>query len=173
MQDFDSAYHHIPDVDTANALGIDWNSIDWCGTPGNVGPEYASVDANPSPDSGDYATGTADYSDPCTVYASDPYESGSYIWGTGNQHCSGSNVVKFVTTVCLQYNHSFLWLFHEWSNLECEPATNLGSGYSPNLQPEWPCVSGSHVYRIVTFGNLNDGAATGAVQSQNYHRFSC
>jgi hypothetical protein len=46
LEDSDGTYHWIPDVDTANEIGIDWNAIDWCGTPQSVGDAYPSVDAS-------------------------------------------------------------------------------------------------------------------------------
>jgi len=71
LRDAVGVYHHIPDVDTANAIGIDWNNIDFCGTPGSVGEELPSVD-----DSDSYLSdyGTPDYSTIIDVYP------GKFYW---------------------------------------------------------------------------------------------
>jgi hypothetical protein len=48
LRDSDGVYHWIPDPETGNAIGIDWNAIDWCGAPGSMGVALPSVNSSSS-----------------------------------------------------------------------------------------------------------------------------
>lgn len=66
-------WRHIPDVDTANAMGLDWNGLTGVDeVPGPTGDDWPSVQAPPPP--------PASYPEPAPV-ASSAGGASSFVWG--------------------------------------------------------------------------------------------
>jgi hypothetical protein len=105
----------------------------------------------------------------CTVYASDPWKSGSEIEGDGWQSCSGTGYAPARIKVTIQrYVGLGIWNNRyqypgDWTSADFDQATIW-----------YDCSGdGTRTYRIVTDGYAQSGAYHQAVQSLNYLRVSC
>ena len=104
----------------------------------------------------------------CTVYASDPWKSGSEIEGDGWQSCSGAGYAPSHIKVSIQrsrwYGWQTMWSYTSpWTSADWDSAT------------VWYDCSGdgTYTYRVVTTGWAQGGQYSQSVQSLNYLRVSC
>lgn len=105
----------------------------------------------------------------CTVYASDPWITGTIVYGDGWQSCTGSGYLQTSLKVTIQ-TYMGLGL---WKN-----RASLSTSYTNyawlERYPQYNCSGiGTYTYRIVTDGWAVYTSYHQAVQSLNYHRYSC
>jgi hypothetical protein len=104
----------------------------------------------------------------CTVYASDPWNSGDEVEGDGWQTCSGAGYAPARVAIKIQRSRWYGWetmytYISDWTSANHDEAT------------VWYDCSGEgiHDYRIVTTGYAQGGSYYQDVQSENYLHMNC
>lgn len=107
----------------------------------------------------------------CTIYASDPWKTGTSINGDGWVNCTGNfGAVQLSVTV-----QRYLWGIW-WRNLAIETSAYDEEGWKTE-SVEANCTNGTHTYRIVSHADVINPPygpeLRYRVQSENYLRVAC